>query len=76
MENKLTDVKVKAIKPVDDGFRLKRYSDGHGLNLVVSRSGGKWWKYRFRFEGKEQTLSLGTYSVFGLAEARKRRLAA
>ena len=43
---------------------------------MVSRSGGKWWEYRFRYEGKEQTLSLGTYPVVGLAEARKRRLTA
>jgi len=76
MENKLTDVKIKAIKPANDGSKLKRYADGHGLNLVVSQSGGKWWEYRFRFEGKAQTLSIGTYPVVSLAEARKRRLAA
>ncbi len=76
MDNKLTDVKIRAIKPAKDGPRLKRYPDGHGLNLVVSQSGGKWWEYRFRFEGKEQTLSIGSYPVVGLAEARARHLAA
>ena len=76
MDNKLTDVKIRAIKPAKDGSKLKRYSDGHGLNLVVSQSGGKWWEYRFRFEGKAQTLSIGSYPVVSLAEARKRHLAA
>jgi len=76
MDNKLTDVKIRAIKPPNDGSRLKRYSDGHGLNFVVSQSGGKWWEYRFRFEGKAQTLSIGAYPVVGLAEARKRHLSA
>ncbi len=41
MDNKLTDIKIRVIKPAKDGSKLKRYSDGHGLNLVVSQSGWK-----------------------------------
>lgn len=73
---KLSDVKLRAIKPAENGSKVKRYTDGHGLNFVVSRSGGKWWEYRFRFEGKEQTLSLGSYPLVGLAEAREKHFTA
>lgn len=43
---------------------------------MVTPSGGKNWWFRYRFEGKEQTLRLGIYPVITLAEARERLLAA
>jgi len=73
---KLTDVKIRSLKPVEGGPQVKRYADGHGLNFVVTRAGGRRWEYRFRFEGKWQTLTLGTYPLMGLAEAREKHLAA
>ncbi|MDR1044775.1 MAG: tyrosine-type recombinase/integrase [Candidatus Adiutrix sp.] len=68
---RLSDVKIRAIKPAENGPAVKRYADGHGLNFVITRAGGKRWEYRFRFEGKWQTLSLGSYPLLGLAEARE-----
>ena len=76
MENRLTDVKIRGLKPAKDGPKVKRYADGRGLNFVVSQSGGKWWEYRFKFDEKWQTLSLGVYPVVGLAEAREKHMAA
>lgn len=73
MSGKLSDAKIKNLKP---GPKLAKYADGGGLNLVVTPSGGKNWWFRYRFEGKEQTLSLGTYPVVTLLEARERHLAA
>lgn len=73
MRGKLSDVKIKHLKP---GPKLAKYADGGGLTLVVTPSGGKNWWFRYRFEGKEQTLSLGTYPVVTLLEARERHLAA
>jgi len=73
MSGKLSDVKIKNLKPVT---KLAKYADGGGLTLVVTPSGGKNWWFRYRFEGKEQTLSLGSYPVVTLAEARERHLVA
>jgi integrase len=44
--------------------------------LEVSPAGGKWWRLKYRFEGKEKRLSLGVYPYVGLKEARDRRDAA
>ena len=67
MSGKLSDVKIKNLKP---GAKLAKYADGGGLTLVVTPSAGKNWRFRYRFDGKEQTLSLGSYPVITLAEAR------
>lgn len=66
----LTDAAIRAAKPRPDGKELK-LSDGKGLLMLVSPSGGKWWRYRYRFAGKEKMLSLGTYPDVGLREARE-----
>src|SRR5690606_36927821 len=36
-------------------------------------SGGKWWRLKYRFHGREKRLSLGTYPIITLADARDRR---
>jgi len=40
---------------------------------MVTPKGGKWWRFKYRFEGKEKLLSLGTYPDVSLADARERR---
>jgi integrase len=50
--------------------------DGGGLYLEVSPAGGKWWRLKYRYGGKEKRLSLGTYPDTGLADAREKRAAA
>jgi len=47
-------------------------SDGGGLFLLVTPAGGKWWRYSYRFNGKQKTLSLGTYPDTGLKDAREK----
>lgn len=47
--------------------------DRNGLFLLVSPSGGKWWRVSYRIKGKQKTLSLGVYPEVGLREARSRR---
>lgn len=66
----LTDVKIRQAKP---GPKPMRLSDGGGLYLEVVPGGGKWWRLKFRFEGKEKRLSMGVYPAVGLKEARERR---
>ena len=66
----LTDVAIRSVKPLEKPQRL---FDGGGLYLEISPAGGKWWRFKYRFEGKEKRLSLGTYPDIGLKEARERR---
>ncbi len=66
----LNDVKIKNIKPTD---KTMRHFDGGGLYLEVAPSGGKWWRFKFRFDGKEKRLSLGVYPEISLKDARERR---
>ena len=66
----LTDIKIKQAKPRDKVYKL---ADEKGLYLEVAPSGGKWWRLKFRFDGKEKRLSLGVYPEVSLASARERR---
>ena len=47
--------------------------DGGGLYLELAPNGGKWWRLKFRFTGKEKRLSLGVYPHVALKQARERR---
>ena len=69
----LTDVSVRTAKARPKAYKL---SDGGGLFLLVSPSGGKLWRMKYRHLGKEQLLSIGKYPDLGLKEARKARDAA
>lgn len=53
--------------------RPYRLSDGLGLYLLVEPSGSKKWRFRYRFQGREKMLGLGTYPATPLADARVRR---
>ena len=66
----LTDTAIRNAKPGDKPIRL---FDGGGLYLEVSPGGGKWWRFKYRFAGKEKRLSLGVYPGTGLKQARARR---
>jgi integrase len=69
----LTDVTVRNAKPGEKPVRL---FDGHGLYLEVSPAGGKLWRLKYRFHGRENRLSFGQYPEIGLRDARERRDAA
>ena len=66
----LTDIKARNSKPKDKPFKL---FDSDGLFLLVTPAGGKWWRLRYKFDGKEKLLSLGVYPDVGLKDARTRR---
>jgi integrase len=66
----LTDTKAHNAKPKNKQFKL---FDTEGLFLLVSPAGGKWWRFKYRFGGKEKLMSLGTYPEVSLAQARGRR---
>jgi len=66
----LTDSTIQNAQP---GAKPVRLFDEKGLYLEISPSGGKWWRFKYRFGGKENRLSLGTYPNVTLDEARSRR---
>jgi hypothetical protein len=46
---------------------------GCASSFLIQTNGPKWWRFRYRWQGREQTLSLGTYPDTPLIEARKQR---
>lgn len=66
----LTDLQVSKAKP---GEKQVTLFDGGGLYLLVTPKGGKLWRLKYRFDGKEKLLSLGKYPDISLAEARNKR---
>lgn len=67
MAASLTNTAVFSAKPKDKPYKL---FDGQGLLLYVTPSGGKLWRLKYRFGGKEKLLSLGKYPAVTLADAR------
>lgn len=72
----LSDVQINKAKPKDHDYKL---NDGFGLYLLVTSTGGKLWRFDYRYtvlgeeEGKRKTMALGAYPSVTLAEARERR---
>ncbi|QHP75084.1 DUF4102 domain-containing protein [Proteus vulgaris] len=66
----LSDVKVRTAKPQEKAYKL---TDGDGMVLLVHPNGSKYWRFRYRFGGKEKMLALGKYPEVSLADARARR---
>jgi integrase len=69
----LTDTAIRKAQPKD---KTSRIFDGGGMYLEVAPAGGKWWRLKYRYAGKEKRLSLGTYPDTSLKDAREKRDAA
>lgn len=65
----LTDAALRTAKHTDKPYKL---SDGKGLFALVHPNGSKYWRLKYRYDGKEKTLALGVYPETGLKEARQR----
>jgi len=66
----LTDVAIRSAKPQAKVFKL---FDSGGLHLLITPTGGKWWRWKYRFGGKEKGLSFGIYPDVTLKMAREKR---
>jgi integrase len=66
----LTNTAIRNAKPGDKTIKLY---DEHGLYMELSPNGGKWWRLKYRYSGKEKRLSLGVYPDVSLKDARDRR---
>lgn len=60
----LTDVQLRNLS--DPG----KHFDGNGLYLELTKAGGRYWRMKYRFGGKEKRLAFGVYPVVGLKQAR------
>jgi hypothetical protein len=69
-QHKLTESAVKKAVPKTKQFKL---SDGGGLYLLVHSNGSKYWRFDFRFNGKQKSSSLGVWPDVTLAVARIKR---
>lgn len=69
----LTATEVKQSKPKEKPYKL---GDSGGLYLLVNPKGSRYWRYKYRYAGKEKTLALGVYPEVSLKEAREAHQAA
>jgi len=65
----LTDTEIRRSKAAEKAYKL---FDSGGLHLLVTPSGGRLWRWKYRFEGTEKQLALGSYPTLSLADARER----
>ena len=68
---KLTDTAVRNAKPCDS--KNRKLNDGRGLYLEMTPKGGKRWRFRYQFAGKEKCISMGVYPDVSLKYAREQR---
>lgn len=66
----LSEIQARNAKPKAKDYKL---FDGQGLFLLVTPTGGKLWRFKYRFGGTEKLLTLGAYPQTSLTAARKKR---
>lgn len=66
----LTDLAIRNAKPQERPYKL---TDGDGMFLLIQPNGGKYWRFAYRYLGRQKTLALGVYPEVGLSLARQRR---
>lgn len=66
----LSDIQVRNAKPKAQDFKLM---DGFGLYLLVTPSGGKLWRFDYRYNDKRKVIAIGVYPSITLSDARQRR---
>ena len=75
--NKLTDAAIRNARPREKDYSL---ADGDGLDILITtradEHGGKYWRFHYRFGGKQDTLRFGVYPAVPLVEARRKKLEA
>ncbi len=65
----LTDTAIRRSHPTEKPYKL---ADGKGLYLLVNPSGGKLWRWKYRYNSKEKLMPFGSYPEVTLADARAR----
>jgi hypothetical protein len=70
LKGQLTDLKLRNLETRDKPYKV---ADGNGLFVLVSPSGLRAWRWKYRFAGREKVLPLGKYPDVTLADARRAR---
>lgn len=66
----LTNIQAKQAKPKEKSYKL---SDSGGIYLEVTTKGHRYWRLKYRFNGKEKRLAIGVYPSVSLKDARNAR---
>lgn len=66
----LSALAVTRAKPGPKPYKL---TDGHGMYLLLTPTGGRYWRLNYRFDGKARTMALGVFPDVTLADARSKR---
>src|SRR6185312_2878741 len=66
----LTPIAIRNAKPCRTAYKL---ADEGGLYLLIKPDGARYWRFKYRFAGKEKLLAFGVFDEVSLAEARERR---
>jgi integrase len=66
----LTDAKLRNLKPKTEQYRV---ADSHGLVIEINPNGSKLWRHRYRYNNKATMMSLGSYPIVSLLDARQAR---
>ncbi len=66
----ISDTTIKAAKPLDKSYKL---SDEKGMFVLINPNGSKYFRLKYRFNGKEKVLALGVYPETSLKQAREKR---
>ncbi|MCF0072462.1 integrase arm-type DNA-binding domain-containing protein [Dyadobacter sp. CY261] len=64
----LSNMTCQAAKPKTKPYKI---ADGEGLYLEITPHGTKYWRLKYRLQGKEKRISIGAYPKVSIAEARK-----
>lgn len=65
----LTETEIRKAKPTEKAFKM---ADGRGLYLLVTPTGSKLWRWKYRVDGKEKVMAIGTYPDMNGPQARMR----
>ena len=67
-----TALSAKAAEQAKPKAKQYKLTDEHGLYLLVTPNGGRYWRWSYRFAGKQKTLALGVFPEVSLKETRKK----
>ena len=66
----LTDTAIRKARPKEKPYKV---TDSQGLYLLINPKGSKLWRIKYRINGTERKIAIGTYPEVTLAEARRER---
>src|SRR5262245_29368503 len=70
LKGQLTDLNLRNLTTRDRPYKV---ADGNGLYVLVSPTGLRAWRWKYRFACREKVLPLGSYPEVSLAQARAAR---